>query len=193
MGLSSSPRIFTKLMKPVFATLRSKFGYKCISYIDDPLYLGGTYSKCEQVTFTAAQFLTSVGFTIHPEKSTVTPTQIVEYLGFLLNSTKMIVKLTDKKALRIIDVCKQFFSKDKVFTILQVSSLVGSLVACFVGVEFGQQHYRHIEFNKIIALKENSGNFAAQMKLTDYSLADLEWWIQNIATAERKINHGLPG
>ena len=192
MGLSSSPRIFTKLMKPVFATLRSKFGYKCISYIDDSLYFGDTYNECEQVTFTAAQFLTSVGFTIHPEKSAVKPTQIVEYLGFLLNSTKMIVKLTDKKALRIIDVCKQFFSKDTVFTIRQVSSLVGSLVACFPGVEFGQLHYRHIESNKIQALKENSGNFDAQMKLSDYSLADLEWWIQNIATAERKINHGLP-
>ena len=60
MGLSSSPRIFTKLMKPVFATLRSKFGYKCISYIDDSLYFGATFNECEQVTYTAAQFLTSV-------------------------------------------------------------------------------------------------------------------------------------
>ena len=175
MGLSSSPRILTKLMKPVFATLRSKFGYECISYIDDSLYFGDTYSECKQVTFTAAQFLTSVGFTIHPENSAVKPTQIVEYLGFLLNSTKMIVKLTDKKALRIIDVCKQFFSKDKAFTIRQVSSLVGYFVACFPGVEFGQLHYRPVESNKIQALKENSGNFDAQMKLTDYSLADLEW------------------
>ena len=186
MGLSSSHRILTQIMKPVFATLRSKFGYKCIGYIDDSLYLGDTYSECEQVTFTAAQFLTSVAFTICPEKSAVTPTQIVEYLGFLLNTTKLIVKLTDKNVLRIIDVCKQFFSKDKVFAIRQVSSLVGFLVAYFPGVEFGQLHYRQIESNKIIALKENSGNFAAQMKLTDYSLADLEWWIQNIATAERK-------
>ena len=88
MGLSSSPRIFTKLMKPGFATLWSKFGYKCISYIDDSLYFGDTYNECEQVTFTAAQFLTSVGFTIHPEKSAVKPTQIVEYLGFFAKFDK---------------------------------------------------------------------------------------------------------
>ena len=31
------------------------------------------------------------------------------------------------------------------------------------------------------------------MKLTDYSLADLEWWIQNIATADEEINHVFPG
>ena len=61
------------------------------------------------------------------------------------------------------------------------------------GVEFGQLHYRHIESSKIQAYKENVGNFDAQMKLTDLSLADFEWWIQNIATAESKINHGLPG
>ena len=121
MGLSSSPRIFTKLMKPFFTTLRSKFGYKYINYIDDSLYFGDTYKECEQITLTAAQLLTSVGFTIHPEKSAVQPTLVIEYLGFLLNSTKMTVKLIDKKAIRIFDICKQFFSKDKVFTIRQLS------------------------------------------------------------------------
>ena len=96
------------------------------------------------------------------EKSASKPTQIVEYLGFLLNSTKMIVNLTDRKALRIIDICKQFFRKDTVFTICQASSLVGSLVVCFPWVEFGQLHYQHIESNKVQAVKENFGNFDAQ-------------------------------
>ena len=97
LGLSSSPRIFTKLMTPVVATLRNKFGYKYISYIDNSLYFGETYMNCEQITFAAARLLTSVGFATYPGKSAVKPTKIVEYLGFLLDSTKMIVKWTDKK------------------------------------------------------------------------------------------------
>ena len=39
MGLSSSPRVFTKVMKPVFAYLRSQFGHTCLGYIDDSFYL----------------------------------------------------------------------------------------------------------------------------------------------------------
>ena len=34
MGLTSSPRIFTKVLKPVFASLRTKFGHTCLGYID---------------------------------------------------------------------------------------------------------------------------------------------------------------
>ena len=85
MGLSSSPRIFTKLMKPVFATLRCNFGRICISYIDESLYFGETYEDCDKATLAAAQMLISVGFMIHPIKSVVKPTQSIEYLGFSLN------------------------------------------------------------------------------------------------------------
>eukprot|EP00794_Sanderia_malayensis_P002379 gene2379-2742_t len=190
MGLSSSPRIFTKLMKPIFATLRSNFGHICISYIDDSLYFGETYEDCEKATLAAARMLISLGFTIHPGKSAVKPTQCIEYLGFSLNSVLMTVELTDQKATKIYELCKQFYNKNKMFTIRQVSSLIGSLTSSLPGVEFGQLHYRHIESDKNHALKENFGNFEAKMTLSDYSLADLEWWIQNINTAKREISHG---
>ena len=104
----------------------------------------------------------------------------------------MTVTLTEPKAMKISNLCKQFHNKDKKFTIRQVSSLIGSLTSSFPGVEFGQLHYRHIESDKKHALKENFGNFEAKKKLSDYSLTDLEWWIQNIKTAQRKIIHGHP-
>ena len=50
MGLSSSPRIFTKVMKPVFANLRSKFGHTCLGYIDDSFYTEGSHEECLQAT-----------------------------------------------------------------------------------------------------------------------------------------------
>jgi hypothetical protein len=41
-GLTSVPRLFTKLMKPVFATLRQ------YSYIDDSLVIGDTEEECDR-------------------------------------------------------------------------------------------------------------------------------------------------
>jgi hypothetical protein len=79
MGLTSSPRIFTKLLKPVFATLRSKFGHSSLGYIDDSLNLEDSYTEAERATLHAVELLISLGFTIHPEKSIVTPTQVIEF------------------------------------------------------------------------------------------------------------------
>ena len=41
--------------------------------------------------------LRSLGFTIHPEKSVLKPTQNLIYLGFITNSKDMTLKLTEEK------------------------------------------------------------------------------------------------
>ena len=43
-GLASAPRLFTKLLKPVFATLR-RLGHACVGYIDDTLLYGAVIGK----------------------------------------------------------------------------------------------------------------------------------------------------
>ena len=192
MGLTSSPRIFTKILKPVFATLRSKFGHSCLGYIDDSLHLGDTYTEAEKATLHAVELLISLGFMIHPEKSIITPTQIIEFLGFVLNSILMIVKLTDRKAEKIMKLCIHFCHKGKAFTIREVASLIGSLISSCPGVGYGRLHYRNIERDKINALKSQKGNFEAKMSLSHESLEELAWWIQNVKFQHRNIQHGSP-
>jgi len=62
MGLSSSPRVFSKVMKPVFAYLRSQFGHTCLGYIDDSFYLEDSYMECELATLRAVQLIISLDF-----------------------------------------------------------------------------------------------------------------------------------
>ena len=45
-GLSSAPRIFTKLMKPVVVCLRRQ-GYTLVIYLDDMLIIADSYSVCQ--------------------------------------------------------------------------------------------------------------------------------------------------
>ena len=47
-GLSCAPRIFTKILKSIYATLRSQ-GFENVGYIDDPYLQGGTFSDCSTV------------------------------------------------------------------------------------------------------------------------------------------------
>ena len=138
------------------------------------------------------QLFISLGFKIHPEKSVVIPTQVLEFLGFILNSILMTVTLTGKKAEKILQLCQKFSSPDRQFTIREVASFIGTLVSSFPGVEFGPLHYRHIEADKELNLKLSKGNFDSHMTLSHDSLKDVCWWSSNIQTATRKILHSSP-
>ena len=84
-GLSNCPRYFTKLMKPVYATLRSQ-GYLSTSFIDDSYLQGNTLEECTENVAKTVELLDSLGFIIHKEKSVLKPCKELIYLGFVLNS-----------------------------------------------------------------------------------------------------------
>ena len=111
MGLSSSPRIFIKLLKPFFSALRSRFGHTCLGYIDGSLYLGESYLECEEATLHAVQLFISLGFKINPEKSIVISTQVLDFLGFTLNSILMTVSLIDKKLITFCNCARSFLNQ----------------------------------------------------------------------------------
>ena len=46
-GLSSAPRILTKILKPVYARLRS-IGHTCMGHIDDSLLVGQSFNSCHR-------------------------------------------------------------------------------------------------------------------------------------------------
>ena len=157
MGLTSSPRIFTKILKPIFSYLRRRFGHTCLGYIDDSFYLEDSYLQCEEATQHAMELFGNLGFKTH-QKSVVIPTQTLEFLGFILNSILMLVTLTNRKAVKILQLYQTFSVPNKQLTICEIASFLGTLIFSFPGVEFGPLHYRHIEVDKERNLKLNQGN-----------------------------------
>lgn len=100
-GLSSAPRIFTKLMKPVYSVLRCQ-GFENVGYIDNSFLKGSTYHDCEVSTNTTTKLFRDLGFTLNEAKSFLTPSQIITFPWFVLNSMHMTVSLTPRKALKIL-------------------------------------------------------------------------------------------
>ena len=100
-GYSEVMRVF----KPPFSILRS-YGYLSVIFFDDSYLQGHTFSTCEDNVNTTVDVLQFLRFTIHPEKSVLVPTQEIEFLGFVLNSVEMKIKLTDCKSGKIISKIK---------------------------------------------------------------------------------------
>lgn len=186
-GISEGPRLFTKLMKPIFATLRER-GFTITSFIDDTLMCSASFSGCLDCIHSTVELLMKLGFCVNVEKSVLMPTKSIEYLGNVIDSEKMIVTLPVRRKERILLGCRQLISKTH-DRIREVARVIGLLVAAIPAVELGKLHYRNLESAKITALERSCGNFDKQMLITDVMKIDLMWWIEHVETQHRRIIH----
>lgn len=187
-GLSCAPRLFTKLMKPVYSYLRCK-GWENVGYIDDTYLQGSDSQECENNISETVTLFKELGFSLNETKSDLTPRQTVKFLGFYLNSVKMTVSITPEKANKILIKSQKILEKASP-SIRDVSELIGLMVASFPGVMYGPLYYRQLEIEKTIALKQNKGDYNANMKLTENGKLDIKWWIENITNTYNVVTHG---
>ena len=83
IGLSSAPRVFTELLKPVVAWLRAN-GIRMIVYLDDFIFSNENRDALIAELKLAPDLLENLGFIINWVKSVTTPSQAMEFLGFFL-------------------------------------------------------------------------------------------------------------
>lgn len=189
-GLASAPRIFTKVLKPVYATLRS-MGHVSSAYIDDSYLQGDTYDECRKNVHDTAKLFTKLGFCVHPGKSVFDPSQRLVFLGFILDSVNMTVEPTDEKKEKIISACSAI-ANTRSTKIRQVAELIGVLVSNFPGAQYGQLHYRNLERDKYSALVKSHGDFSGIIQLSPKALLEIKWWINNAHTLKKNIVHDNP-
>ena len=96
-GYAHAPLIFTKLLRLPFGYLRSQ-GLLSVVYMDDS-YLQAD-SSCQSNIANTVSLLQALGFNINRKKSVLTPTQSLEFLGFILNSVNMTITLTTRRKYR---------------------------------------------------------------------------------------------
>jgi len=186
MGLTSSPRIFTKVMKLTF--LRKK-GYTLTGYIDDFFLQGNDAYEClANIKETLKVFL-SLGFTVNSEKSALVPTQELTFLGFLLNSHLMTVTMSQEKKEKLKSLCLEALNNEP-HTIRFVARVIGKIVSSLPGVDFGRLHYRSLERDKIQALSLNNGDFEGLMYISSLAKEELKWWSENVMHVNGTIQHG---
>lgn len=185
MGITSAPRVFTKLLKPLFAYLR-KQGVDCMGYIDDSFLLANSYEDCLSAVQQTVSLFQELGFIVHTKKSILKPSRELIYLGFMLNSTEMTVRPTSNKIIEVlghISRLKQKFTP----SVREVAAVIGYLVSLFPGVRHGPLFYRFLEREKTSALQRNFGNFDSPMLLSSQALEELSWWEEHLKGNYREI------
>jgi len=160
-----------------------------MGYIDDSYLQGDTRDECYRLTIiSTARLFTELGFYTHPNKSVFLPTQILTFLGFILDSIKMTISPTPEKIGKIVEACRQMVKKPTPL-ILDLARVIGLIISLFPGAEFGYLHYRVLDHDKTHALAANAGNFNMPMKLSEASIQELLWWIIYAPQAKKHISY----
>ena len=89
------------------------------------------FTKHIFTTLKTVELLQNLGFTIHPTKSVVTPTQRITFLGFVIDSVQMILEITEEKKSKIHNLCLEILQKEKI-TLRTLASVIGNFVASFL-------------------------------------------------------------
>lgn len=186
-GLFSAPCIFTKVLKPVYASLHS-LGHLDLGYIDDSYLQGDNAKNCSSNIRATAFLFNCPGFHLQPTKSVIIPTQTLTFLGFRLDSFSMTVVQMEEKILQIVEACKRLQNMTKPL-MSEVAEVIGLVVSNFAGVQFGPLHYCFLERDKTHALITHKGDYKSHMTFTSSSVAELTWWIENVPHSSRYFTH----
>ena len=88
--------------------------------------------------------LQNLGFTINYDKSSFTPNNQIQHLGFIIDTKKYTLGLPPQKVLKIKVACEILLAH-KYVTIRQFSRVIGLLVSSFLAVKHAQLHTRYLE------------------------------------------------
>ena len=188
-GLSPGPRIFTKLLKPIYAKM-GNWGHICFPYLDDSFVVGSSKKICLNAIQSLVKLLERLGFVINKEKSVLKPIQKITFLGFELDSTEMMVNLTSEKKEKFKEVARKILLENLPI-IRDVAGLVGLMVAYSPAVEYSGVHFKTLEKDKIKALKRSKGDFEENMWISEGGRTDIVWWLNNLELS-RKIRRDEP-
>ena len=173
-GLSSAPRVFTKVLIPAIATLRN-LGYISCNYIDDALLIGNSFQDCLLNVHARVQLFESLGFIVNKQKSVLQPCKRIEFLGFIIDSSSMQISLPERRVHAIVRSCRNLRVTPNA-KIRQICHVIGLMVSSEVAVPYGSIFRRDLEILKNACLLDNPDNFDAKFVLTDLGKEALLWW-----------------
>ena len=198
-GLTSSPRIFTKVVCQVIKFLRSRFNIWIVAYLDDLLIQAADPETCVLHVQISVLVLNILGFAVSFEKSSLKPSQDILYLGLLWNTADMSVRLPEDKLERAVSEAEQMLRSGSV-SVRKLRSFLGFLESCKTAVPLAAYNYRNLQ--QILKPFLRDGKFSTRsadgrssspqrrIALSAPAIGDLFFWRQ--MTPDSSVSSLLP-
>ena len=173
-GLSSAPRVFTKVLKPFVGSIRNK-GIRLVIYLDDMAIISSSRELSSQEGAIVVQILESLGFIINREKSVLIPSQKIVFLGYVIDSLAMTVSLPEEKLNKLKEQTLSLWERPQC-SIRELAHVVGLIVSSFSAIKPARLYYRDLEICKLAALSSSDGDYNAIVSLSQLARDSLQWF-----------------
>ncbi|XP_071998846.1 uncharacterized protein [Engystomops pustulosus] len=189
-GISSAPRVFTKIMVEVVAFLRLQ-NISIIPYLDDFLIIGKDRQSLLTARESSLKILSELGWLINLKKSSLTPSTQKTFLGVILNSTHQMSFLPQEKMINIKDQIHSLRRRDSI-SVRQAMKTLGLLTACLPAVAWSQSHTRILQNWILSSWNKKSSGLDKKIRIPSFVKRDLLWWMESTNLEKGVHWHHLP-
>ena len=108
-GLSMAPQVFTRVMAPVSAILHS-LGIRMRRYLDDWLFQASSREELLRDLGVVLYLCRELGIVVNPEKSNFSPSQVIQYLGVVIDAQSFMASPSPDLVSRLRSTAGEFLS-----------------------------------------------------------------------------------
>ena len=177
-GLTTAPRVFTRLMAPISAILH-RYGIRMLRYLDDWLILAESRTACTQARDRLLHLCEELGLQVNHRKSSLVPSQDMTYLGMQILSVRFVAKPTETRVVNLLNIIEEFLSSPDPPAALW-RRLLGHLSSLTLLVKGGILRMRSLQLR--LRSKWNFRDDYLRISWDPLCQEDLLWWswaIQN--------------
>ena len=172
-GLSTAPQVFTRVMAPVSAILHS-LGIRMRHYLDDWLVQASSRKELLQDLGVVLSLCCELGIVVNPEKSNFSPSQVVQYLGVVIDEQSFMASPSPNRVSRLRSTAGEFLRSAAPPASLW-QSLLGMLSSLSHLVPGGRLRMRSLQ----ICLHRSWDRLdpSARVAWSPDCLRDRQWWL----------------
>lgn len=171
-GLSLAPFIFTKVTRQLIQFWREQ-GIRVLGYIDDFLFVASSREEAIKLRSQILSDLSKSGF-VKSQKSMLEPSQIVEFLGYVIDSISGQYQVSQEKISFLIEFLKRICAAPRVY-VKDVAKAAGLILSMSLALQPARMYTR--SFYRLIATRKN---WYEKLHWSEEALADGRWWIDNL-------------
>ena len=171
-GLTSAPRIFTKIIRIILTFLRRQ-DIRIAAWIDDILLVASSFSLGQEQTHKSLQTFKELGFLPNLEKSQLVPAQRIYHLGLIWDSVEFSISIPKDKIEGVRKKCLCALSYK--IQVRFLSSILGSIEYFRWGFPHAALHYRLLQRFVNSCLAKNL-SYEDYVFPSTSACIDLSWW-----------------
>jgi hypothetical protein len=176
-GMSLSPMVFTKILRPVLKWARRK-GIRVAAYLDDLLIVAKDRLTSGKHTKMVLEKLQELGFLVNRVKSSLHPAQVIQHLGFTIDSKSLTLTVPRAKVRDLRREASRLLHRQSC-TIRNLAAFIGKAQSMTMAVFPARLKTRHMLTTKIKALKQFK-TWSSPIVIPTEAKEELFWWLDHL-------------